>query len=446
MNGKKWWGISNSISLLFLILIGGMWVYTTRTYRPNKQQLMGKADVDEYLSENFSNLLTEKIPTGVFIQSLKFKNSSEVNFTGYIWQIYDKAYTEKYKDSNDIPVGFVLPEAVESGSNIEPKFAYRKVKGDKEVVGWYFETTLKQKFDYSKYPFDHKIAWIRLWSSEFGQGKFFLPDFDGYESTEAGKAFGYDENIVLGHWDIEETYFDYKEYKYNSNFGIFEEGMQNDYPELYFNIVLKRRFLNSLVIYILPLAIVACLTFATLIMITNDPAKESRFGMNTSGVIGVCSGLFFVVLLSQVQIREQFAGSSIVYVEYFYPLMYLALLGVSVNSYLFALPDDGNNRIMYWIHKDDNVHPKLLFWPVLLGSAAVITACVLLPEGNGRLQSGQEQVFRMEGKRMVDTVEIPGVYDALASATETGAMHRILPGLGLFSQECLPQCRRICPR
>ncbi|EDX83303.1 hypothetical protein S7335_483 [Synechococcus sp. PCC 7335] len=413
MNIKKWWGISNSISLLFLILIGGMWVYATHSYSPNQDQLTKKTEVDAYLSEFLSDRENDEVPTGVFIQSLKFNNSTEVNFTGYIWQTYDRAYTAKYKNPEDIPVGFVLPEAVESESNGAPKFAYRKVKGNKEVIGWYFEATLKQKFEYSKYPFDHKNVWVRLWSNDFKPNKVLVPDFDGYESTDLEKAFGYDTDIVLGDWQLLETFFDYKEKSYNSNFGIFEDDELNAHPELYFNVVLKRRFLNSFVVYILPLAIIACLIFATLMMITKDPNKESSLGMNTSGVIGVCSGLFFIVLLSQVQIREQFAGSDIVYIEYLYPLMYLSLLGVSVNSYLFALPDNGNNRLLYWIHKDDNVHPRLIFWPLLLGSATVITACALLPEESGQDQSRQGQTFGGEKIQVAEMVEVSDVFDIL---------------------------------
>ena len=96
-------------------------------------------------------------------------------------------------------------------------------------------------------------------------------------------------------------------------------------------------------------------------MITKDPEQESIYGLNTSGVIGVCSGLFFLVLLSQVQIREQFAGSSIVYVEFFYPLMYTALLGVSVDSYLFFNKNVKNNPYLKWIDYEDNIIPKLLY-------------------------------------------------------------------------------------
>ncbi|MGD1852658.1 MAG: hypothetical protein ACFB2W_00265 [Leptolyngbyaceae cyanobacterium] len=412
MNIQKWWRISNSISFLFLIMIGGMWIYTDKTGKSTSSddnsgihRLRNGEDINQYLSSKEDSIQNKnRVPTGVFIQSLRFNNSTEVNFTGYIWQTYDISYTSQYESLEDVPIGFIFPEAVESGSNVEPKYAYSKIKENKVVIGWYFETTLKQKFEYSKYPFDHKTAWIRIWSNNFEKDELLTPDFSSYKDHEERNEFGLDSDIVLGHWELIETFFGYNDKDYTSNFGIFEDDVQTGYPELYFNIVLKRRFLNSFIIQFLPITIIASLTFATLVMITKDPTKESKFGMNTSGVIGVCSGLFFVVLLSQVQIREQFAGTSIVYIEYFYPLMYLALLGVSVNSYLFALPNDSNNQILDWINQDDNVHPKLLFWPLLLGSATLITALVLLPKENGHFQSEQEQTA-VEQQEMIEAVD-----------------------------------------
>ena len=379
MNKGQWWKLSNSISLFFVILIGVIWLYTTKKYDPNHNELTNAAEVDKYLSDNFSDLPPERIPTGVFIQSLKFNSSSEVNFTGYIWQIYAQS---KYKDIPDeeIPVGFILPETVDTGSNIKPTFAYRnQIEGDKEVIGWYFEATLKQIFDYSKYPFDHKTVWIRFWSRDFEQETILVPSFKSYKSTGLNDAFGYDQNIVLGHWKLLETFFDYRQQQYNTNFGLQGEDFQNQ-PELYFNIVIERRFLNSFVVYILPLIIIACLAFATLMMITKDKEQTSIFGINTSGVIGVCSSLFFVVLLSQVQIRKEFSGSNIVYVEFFYPVIYVALLAVSVNSYIFSRINTENNIVLKWINYEDNIIPKLIYWPVLLGNATIITAVILLPQ------------------------------------------------------------------
>lgn len=400
MNKRKWWNISNSVSLLFLVLIGLIWVYTDKKYDPDKNQLAKQEDVERELNKYLPNTFKERIPTGVFIQSLKFNNSSEVNLTGYVWQIYEKSKDQnKDDDDKEIRAGFIFPEAVDSGSNKEPTFVDRRdIEGNQEVITWYFEATLKQKFKYLKYPFDHKTVWIRFWSRDFGEKTVLVPSLDSYQSTKPEDKFGYDKDIVLGHWNPTNTFFNYRNHKYNTAFGIYKNnGELNKQPELHFNIVLKRRFLNSFIINILPLAIIACLVFATLMMITKDEKQASIFGMNTSGVIGVCSGLFFVILVSQVQIREQFAGSKIVYIEYFYPLMYVSLLGISVNSYLFSRTKKDNNSVLKWIDYEDNIIPKLIYWPVLLGSATIISAVVLKPleEASG-LNKNKQQSFLLD--------------------------------------------------
>lgn len=377
-------------SVLFLLAISSIWAYVTNSYDPNLGQLETEEEVNNYLArlqiENAINLPKSKnrIPTGIFLQSLKFNNSSEVNLTGYVWQTQATSFCQG--DLSKVPVGFIFPEAIESGNNIAPRLTYcEPINDGREVIGWYFETTLKQRFEYSKYPFDHKTVWVRLWSSSFGQKELLVPDLSAYADTREGSTFGYDKDIVLGHWRLIETFFDYKLNSYNSDFGVFDGGKIDAYPELYFNVVIERHFLNSFVVYILPLSIIACLVFASVMMITKDPERASSFGFSASGVIGVCSGLFFVVLVSQVQIRREFAGTKVVYIEFFYPVMYVTFLAVSVNSYLFALPNPGNNRILNLIEYEDNLLPKVLYWPLLLGSVTAITAIILLPQSYGEL-------------------------------------------------------------
>ena len=433
MNKTRWWKISNFISLLFSFLIGLMWLYTAKKYNPNINRLTNRDEVNKYLSKNFSDSPQKLIPTGVFIQSLKFTSSSEVNFTGYVWQIYPQSQYKGIPDE-EIPVGFILPEAVDSGNNIAPTFAYREqINGDKEVIGWYFEETLKQAFDYLKYPFDYKTVWIRFWSSDFMGTTILVPDFDAYKFHGLKDAFGYDENIILGNWELKGTFFDYRKQNYNTNFGIHEKGYHNNRPELYFNIKIERRFLNSFIVFILPLLIIACLAFSTLMMTVKDPEQASKFGINTSGVIGVCSGLFFVILLSQVQIRKQFAGTRIVYVEFFYPLMYVTLLAVSVNSYLLSRTHKEDIPCLKWVDYEDNIIPKLIYWPVLLGSATIITAVVLLPKYEGSTLKKRQDLSFLQDKQLSDqTTFLSFNFDLDAINNSTKPTYQTLLPMPLF--------------
>ena len=68
----------------------------------------------------------------------------------------------------------------------------------------------------------------------------------------------------------------------------------------------------------------------------------------------------------------------IVYIEYFHTLMYLAILAVAINAYLFDC--GGKSWLVRWIRYQNNILPKVLFWPVVLSMSAIVTCFVLLPE------------------------------------------------------------------
>ena len=369
-----------ALSVLLTVVLVQLWGLMNR-YEIEPTQLVNEQAVDAYLTENWQEFhhggssqdLPTKIPTGLFIQSLKFFNSTEVNLTGYLWQRYTDGVNDSYKPDKG-EVGFILPEQVQTGSDIDPREVYRIRQGIDEVIGWYFEATLRQPFDYFYYPFDHKTVWVRLWPKDFAGNVVLVPDFAAYKATGPNDVFGIENNIVLGTWERENTFFDFKPTCYDTNFGINNYVGQQGFPELYYNFVIKRKAGNAFIVYLLPLFLVAALLFSALLTVTAKPELVSVHGFNTSGVLGTCSVLFFVVLLAHIQLREQFAGSSIVYMEYFYFLMYALLVVAAANTYLFsmrAIPS------LKFIHYRDNLIPKLLYWPVLLLCMIAITTYVL---------------------------------------------------------------------
>ena len=255
MKKVTWWWLSALVSAVLLLLLVLMWVEMNR-YDIETTQLVNERAVDEYLAEKWEKRPenaasqrgpTIKIKTGIFIQSLKFFNSTEVNLSGYIWQHYRRGVHDKYKPGPG-EVGFVLPEQVNSGSDIEPRQVYRKRFGNEEVIGWYFEATLRQPFDYYQYPFDHKTVWVRMWPRQFSEDIVLVPDFSAYEATGEADVFGIDEDIVLGTWKRKNTFFDYKLSSYDTNFGIADYIGRQGFPELYYNFVIKRKFENAFIV------------------------------------------------------------------------------------------------------------------------------------------------------------------------------------------------------
>jgi hypothetical protein len=381
MKNETWWWLSAAVSTVLIVVLISLWVHMNG-YVIEPTQLVNEQATDEFLQKNWDNRPdaqagssgpVTKIKTGIFIQSLQFFNSTEVNLSGYIWQRYEDGLHDAIKPGPN-EVGFILPEQVNSGSDIEPREVYRVRSADEEIIGWYFEATLRQPFDYKAYPFDHKTVWVRMWHKEFSNNIILVPDFESYQATGLQDIFGIEDAIVLGAWKRQNTYFDYQLSSYDTNFGIPDYIGQQGFPELHYNFVVKRKFENAFIVYLLPLFLVATLLFAALLTVSDREELSNRLGFNASGFIAACSALFFVVMLAHIQLREQFAGSGIVYIEYFYILMYALLVVATANTFLFSLrPKRWCKLILY----EDNIIFKVAYWPVMLGCLILITLGVL---------------------------------------------------------------------
>ncbi len=360
------WRLSVALSAAFALLIGYQWHLVNSRYKPNPNQVVSKNDVEARLQAALGPVSAGQrpveIPTGVFIQSLKFVNSSEVSVSGYVWQ--------KYSLSRDktIKRGVIFPDAADAGS-LRP--AYRDVSGDHESLGWHFETTLRQNFKNDNYPLDHKTVSLRLWPADFKADIVLTPALADYVSTGYTDTFGINPKIVLDGWSIRESFFEYRPARYDSNFGLGYPPGGDEYPELVYGVVLKRNFMNAFMVHLVPLTVVFMLLFASLIMITSDEALKDAFGFSAGRVLGTCGAFFFVVLLAQIQIRQAFPGSPIVYLEYFYLIAYVVILAIALDAYFFAARE--TTFLGGLVHYRDNLIPKLMFWPFITGSCALIT-------------------------------------------------------------------------
>ena len=372
-NYVMYWLLSILLSAVAIGVIGYNWFEVHRIHGTESNVVRNESELEELLKTRdtveFKNRQKPyRIPTGFFIQSLAFITPSDVNITGYIWQKYSEDFPKEIKR------GFIFPEEVNSG-NTKLKMVYEyagKQNGKKyEVIGWYFDVTVRQSFDYSKYPLDFLTVWIRLWASDFTKDDrvIFVPDFKAYTSTSK-KTFGLDIDIVQGEWEIDETFFSYDNTPYDTDFGFFTEVKDYKYKGFFFNLGMRRKFINAFVINLVPLFVVALLLFGQMMIVTGKRDLAEKFGFNTNGAIATCSALFFVVLLAHVQVRRQFSGSGLVYIEYFYLIMYFVILITALNAYVFSL---GKLKHFNLIHYRDNFIPKVAYWPTVLWMMALVT-------------------------------------------------------------------------
>lgn len=371
------WVLSTVLSLIAICIIANRWYMTNAETDVHRQEtnsvtvVHDQNQLEAYFKswegrKNDKSVSASKILTGFFIQSIAFQSSNEVNLTGIIWQKIPL-------EVNDSIMGFDFPEQVNSGSTVI-KELYSYEQTDSKLKGWYFDTTVRQVFDYTKYPFDFITAWLRLWPKDFNNDDdiLFVPDFKAYNHD--ADLFGLDADIVYGEWNITETFFSYHENQYNTNFGYTEDTVEETYNEFYINLGLKRDIVDAIILNLIPLFVVALLLFAQMMTVTSDKQLNDKFGFSTSGAIATSSALFFIVLLAHIQVRQQFVDSPLVYIEYFYLIMYLAILLTALNAYAFSIgKQKGFNLVMYM----DNLIPKLAFWPVLLWMMALATVFFL---------------------------------------------------------------------
>lgn len=353
---KSLWLLAFIFSFLCIAGTGIIWHLTLNDSPHNGMNgdfiVSDMTDVETVL-QNSTSLNAHRIPTGIFLQSLEFTSAYNVVASGYIWQnISETDY------DNETP-SFSFPESQDT--TIEKAYEDE----NRSVIGWHFTTTLRQQFNYSRYPFDREDIWVRIWNNDSSKNVL-LPDFDSYDSLNPKMYPGFERSLVLEGWEPQRTYFSYRKNSYNTNFGKGDFKHFN-VPELYFNVDIKRDFKSPFTSYILPVLVVAILLFAVLMITTKDEKKE-QCGFSSSDVLGYCSALFFVLILAHASLRDKIPVDDIIYLEYFYFIMYLAILAVSLNSIAFA-----SSINFPLIDAKDNLYVKVLYWPIVMGILLLIT-------------------------------------------------------------------------
>lgn len=359
INTNSLWKIAIIFSILCFIEIGFIWnlamdssiseniddiiVYDESGLESSLEKIY-LAEIGD-MNEDYEDSIV-KIPTGIFIQSLEFSSGNDVTVTGYVWQKHTAGVSDDYVQ------GVIFPES--ESTSIDK--AYEK----DDVTGWYFETTLREQFDYISYPFDVETVWIRLWSDSFENNVILVPDMESYDSIVPKLKPGIEKDFVLEGWDIQNSYFSYRVNEYDTNFGINEYNSHAN-PELYYNIELKRDIVTPFITYMTPLLLIALLLFIALfteVKVDSEPSEILKYG----------ASLMLVLMVAHVSLREGLTASGIIYLEYFYIIMYLMVLGISFNALLFA----SDKRIPIIDH-ENNVFAKLIYWPVIMGLVLLIT-------------------------------------------------------------------------
>lgn len=322
-------------------------------------------DTDAYLSRHsLAQGQQVRIPTGVFIQALRFTGAYDVEVSGYIWQ--------RYADSIPATIerGVVLPEADDS---YQPRKVYDIHRDGEHVIGWYFNVKLRQVFDYRTYPLDEQDVWLRLWHPDFESRTQLVPDFAAYPPWRGPATYGLDAHFVSGNWAVKNTAFSYDTPRYSVNFGQGRQYRHETHPELYFNMHMAREFASPLFGRIIPLAFIAVLVFASLFVTTKNTRRFPLSGFDGLSMVEFAAATLLVLTVDHNNARHETGSHGITYIDYVYFCLYFMIIAVVWNSLL--LSRGPHLSLVQW---RDNLAPKLLYWPVFAVLLCSITALTFL--------------------------------------------------------------------
>lgn len=370
---SRLWLASSFLSFGLVIGICVLWSFNLhyRQYVATGETTLTDASILEQYLDNLSYRMVVggystpvRIPTGVFLQSIDFQTAVNVRVTGYVWQKFNVA------EQGEIEEGIVFPDAQE----IEVEKAYERTTGNTRTVGWNFRLILREGFDYRTYPFDIESVWLRMWPKDFDKNVVLVPDYESYLVDDPESLPGIDAQLVLPGWKLVQSCFTYLSASYNTNFGIAGYAGVEGFPELRFNVIVRRDFLDPFISIILPLLVVAVLVFILLITCSREEGVKDLFGFSAGGILSGIAALFFVVIFAQIDLRKNLEVERIMYMDFYYFVIYLIFLLVSINSVLFCW-----SRQIALVHYEDNLIPKILYWPFILGVIFITTAFFFCP-------------------------------------------------------------------
>ena len=165
-----------------------------------------------------------------------------------------------------------------------------------------------------------------------------MPDFDAYYAMDPSTLPGMEREFVYSGGTPDYSGFTFSDQPYNASFGIGDAGEYQNFPELYFNLILDRNFAGPFFEYLVFAIAVAFLLFGLLALTTDDQNLKDRFQLSTAGVLAAASGLLFAVILKHNQIRSSAGAQGISYIETIPIILYGIIVVVVLNAILLASP------------------------------------------------------------------------------------------------------------
>ena len=390
------WAVAIISSACFIAGIALIWYWEVAT--PPRPDVGGPSlaesvhEYKKYLADEFDGKESIDIRTGVFLNlgqltciGCDFASTDEALAKGLAWQhVYDRFQYSAETGGEALQTlhsGFILPDA--SDAQFEQLYFYRE--GLDETTGWTFTAKLRHSFDASHFPIDRSAIEIRMWHQDFEREVLLLPDLASYQSAVATTRPGLADSFQVPGWRTEGSYFTYRTVDHDAGFGLVDPTLASNSTELVFIVPIRRYFVHPFVSSVLPLSIVALLLFWALLI--NTKMERAKFaiaggsktmggatGSPTYGLISVSivvsytGALLFAVILAHSRLRGEIPAAGLLYLEYFFFVVYFAIVAVSMNTLLYASHLGGG-----FIHFRDNLIPRVMYWPLITGALFAVT-------------------------------------------------------------------------
>lgn len=357
----NFWTVSGVFSMLCVALIALAWTLTNRLEVVDGTSITSPSQMDRYLEGLTSAnpaAAPLRVPTGILIQSLQFPDATSVTINGYIWQ--------RYPVDSPLQRGFALPQRTGEEATLD-EVSRRRI-GDEEVITWYVGVTLRQSYDPTRFPFDHRLITIRLAPADLNAAVILIPDLDAYDLISPRLLPGVDPQAGVNNWSLQTSRFAYTAAPITTSLGMTRDEAAPRSAELRFSIQAQRVSLGPFIAYLLPGLIAAAMTFAYL-MSGHEPGKAEQI----TNALNYAAALFFVVAVIHTALRDQVAAVGITYMEVLYMLLYVAIVAVAANIFAVA-------RRAGWaiVRYRNNIAPKVLYWPVFAGVMLIATLAVFV--------------------------------------------------------------------
>lgn len=384
------WLASLALSAMFVAGLGFNWFLekdTPEPRAPSRLNIETVSTFEDSVREEFDFEPTE-LQVGVIIETVTFVTVDTVVVTGRVWQNFDNINDSgRIRGIQSLPLlrpGFIFPRS----RNVVFSQLYERRQGVSAQYGWTFEAVLTAEFDFGKYPFDRATISLPMEHLDFGRAVISVPDLDSYDELLADDRPGLRQGLAIVGWNPEVTFFDYNPVNFKNDLGLIEPIGTRTQPELSYNVQISRETVGPLISNALPLTIVTALLF-TIMMITTkmedwvlafagNMRRTAAPGMEGSGpsyaliatstVVAYSGALLFAVILAHARLRGQFPDAGVLYLEFYYFVVYVAIFAVTLNALMFAAHRGGG-----FIHFRENLLPRVMFWPLITGYGFIIT-------------------------------------------------------------------------